>query len=1030
MIHVRNLLVTILVLAWVVVAFGSAPKDYHDRYAPAGSESTDLQTWIDVNNLLMFVTNTGSFAYDQGGLLGKSDGLYFPRGTNKSVIYAGGFWMGAKVNNQVRIALAEYSDEFVPGTFGANPADGRFHVYKIRRGDTRESNDDYRDWPFDDGAPALKRADGADSLDTQGNKIPLLLGDMTLWSVFNDGDESAHTNDAGDTDPLNIEVQNTTFAFERTGALGNCIFIRLKVKNVGTETLDSAYVNTWADPDLGDAGDDLVGCDTILSLGYCYNAGSDQTYGAAPPAVGYDFFQGPMVPLQEGDPPDSALAYGEWVQGFRNLPMTSFNKYINGTDPGDAGQSYNYMRGLEREGGQHINPVTGLVTTYVHSGDPVTNAGWLDSNPADRRYFLSSGPFTMAPGDSQEVVIGIVVGQGADRLTSITAMKFNDQFAQSAFDKNFNLPRPPAAPVVEAKGLDQAVVLVWGDTSEVDPGDYEFEGYNIYQGETESGPFEWIATYDLANEITVIFDKDVDLDYGVVVDKPVQRGTDSGIRRYIQITNDKFEGRPFRNSTDYYFAVTAYSYKLGEAPNNLENPFSATTVKVTPQGPVAGTVISGVLADTLHGDHTNGVGDGSAFGLVIDPSATTGHDYKVEFQEDGAGGYTWGVRDVNTGEFVITGQTDQSGTDDKPIADGLMVKVFGPDPGVKDWDIPSGTRRFTFFNADGFGWEGFSGAIGWGGPGDSHGFGDNDPVPSSILPDVVLKLAESDENGNFNLDDPNLSYGYRYLRNADKDPAKPEFALYMQHPENGSYGFQEFAKNIPLSAWNMDVDPPQRLAVGYLENNVQGGLVDGKYWPSNGDLDNTASDGPREWLWIYLDDYSETANPAYTGNATNDPMPIMYWLTVNRRGDVPFSPGDEFEIIPSRVNTTNDVFSFTAPGVTVGGDDAVAKDLNNIKVVPNPYYAFSTYEPNQFERQVRFTHLPEKCTIKIFNLGGDLIRTLEKDDPSSDFPWDMQTENDLQVASGLYIYLVTADGGGEFVGKMAIFVEVEQLDVY
>ncbi|GAB4320315.1 MAG: hypothetical protein Kow0074_10550 [Candidatus Zixiibacteriota bacterium] len=1038
----RKLIVPTLVFAWASVAVAAVPiGGPYSGVQPAGTQVTDLQTWIDINNLLMFVTNTGSFAYDQGGVLGKSDGLYYPRGTNRTVIFAGGFWMGAKVNGDIRIALAEYSDEFVPGPFGSDKTLEKYRVYKIRRGDTRESNPDYAEWPFEDGAPALKAADGSDSLDADGNLIPGLIGDMTLWSVFNDGDPTAHNNDAGDTEPLNIEVHSTTFAFERTGALGNAIFIRLKIFNKGADTLKDAYVNTWADPDLGDAGDDLVGCDTILSLGYCYNAGSDQIYGAAPPAVGYDFFQGPMVPSE--NPDDSALAYGQWFKGFRNLPMTSFNKYINGTDPGSAEQSYNYMQGLQREGAPHVNPTTGEVTTFVHSGDPVTGVGWLDSNPADRRYFLSSGPFDMAPGDSQEVVIGIIVGQGADRLTSITALKFFDQFAQSAFDNNFQLPSPPAAPVVEATALDQAVVLKWGDTSEVDPGDYAFEGYNVYQGLTSSGPWEWLATFDVENEITVIFDQDVDLDYGVVVERPVQRGSDSGIRRYIHITQDKFEGRPLRNYTDYYFAVTAYSYKEGEAPNNLENPFSTGRVKVTPQPPTAGIHISGILADTIKAEHTEGPGDGSAFALVIDPSQTTGHDYEIGFEDDGAGGFEWFVFDVTDSTRVVTGQSDQSGTDDKPIFDGLMVKVFGPPPGVKSadmfdtddesqwgWSIPNGTRRFTWANADGFHWEGFRGAIGWGGPGDVNGFGSHDPVPPANLVNVLLKLAPVSEDGTFDPNHEDVSYAYRYLRGPG-DPARPEFEPYIITDENGSYGFQDFNKSVPLSAWNMDVDPPQRLAVGFLENNAENGLVDGKYWPGDFNVyNNTAGDGPREWLWIYLDEYSETPNPAYMGNAIDDPIPIMYWLTVNRRGNVPFEDEDEFAIFPNKVNSTRDVFTFSAPAVDSGGPAEVADDLSKIKVVPNPYYAFSTYEPDQFERQVRFTNLPEKCTIRIFNLGGDLVRTLTKDDPSSFAIWDLQTENDILVSSGLYVYVVTDASGAEFVGKMAVFVEIEQLNVY
>ena len=56
----------------------------------------------------------------------------------------------------------------------------------------------------------------------------------------------------------------------------------------------------WSDPDLGNANDDYVGCDTTLSLGFVYNGDNNDEsgYGAAPPAMGYDFFQGPSNSLR------------------------------------------------------------------------------------------------------------------------------------------------------------------------------------------------------------------------------------------------------------------------------------------------------------------------------------------------------------------------------------------------------------------------------------------------------------------------------------------------------------------------------------------------------------------------------------------------------------------------------------------------------------------------------------------------------------------------------------------------------------
>jgi hypothetical protein len=57
---------------------------------------------------------------------------------------------------------------------------------------------------------------------------------------------------------------------------------------------------------LGDAFDDYVGCDVNLGLGFCYNgdpddgSGTIDGYGINPPAVGADFFQGPLADPNDG----------------------------------------------------------------------------------------------------------------------------------------------------------------------------------------------------------------------------------------------------------------------------------------------------------------------------------------------------------------------------------------------------------------------------------------------------------------------------------------------------------------------------------------------------------------------------------------------------------------------------------------------------------------------------------------------------------------------------------------------------------
>lgn len=1025
--------------------------------APASPQLIDNTTFFDANNLQMFVGNTGSFAYDRTALLGKNDGLYYPKGTNTSVIYAAGMWMGAKVNGAVRTAAAEYANDFVPGPMsnGTFQSDrGSYRVYVINKGDTRETSEDYRTWPFDDGAPALKAADGSDSLDGDGNRIPFLLGDQALWSVYNDASVAGRESDpgSGSAGPMGVEIQHYVFGYARAGALGNTIFMQYKIINKGGNLLEDTYISLWADPDLGDAADDFVGCDTSLSIGFCYNADPDDaSYGEKPPATGFDFFQGPIVP--SAGVTDTILVDGQSIEvvNFEELPMTSFNQYINGTDPSNNLETYNYMQGLKITGEPQVDPTNGDTTTFMLNGDPVAGSGWLDNNAADRRYMMTSGPFTMNPGDTQVVVAAVIVAQGDNNLSSVQRLRETDRIAQSVFDANFDIPGPPPPPAVWTIPYDGEVLVLWGPQSDGDVqesygppeeegGDpvllqrFVHEGFNVYQGASNAGPWTKIATYDVNNGVQRIYN-DVDNPNGkerVVV----QRGSDNGLVHELRVSQDRVRGGAIVNNRPYYFTVTAYNYDEVNQVNftdELGNPFGIITesFETLPSSPPEGvTPLSqtGLLVDTA--DHSAGLADGAVYVDYIDPLAITGDNYRLTINPD----FTWNVRNVTDGVNILT---NQSANISPSTTEGFVLRLVNPSPGIKDWDIPSGTRRFTFAGgADGFHFEGFEGAMGWASPCNFFGNCDSPDIPPDQIVNVELRLAQVDASGNWDPNDENVSYAYRYVRGSNGALAKPEFGPFITNTST-NYAYQGYQKSVFLSAWNVDVDPPKRLAIGHLENNVAGGLVDGKYWPplfSAGD--NTAGSGPREWLWIFLDDYTETPNSAYTGSTLTDPMKIMYFITVARRNDPPYSAGatgaDQFLIIANHVFGPNDVFEFTTVAPGDGDGSVIANAVDDVYPVPNPYYNLTSLELDQFRRQIKFVNLPAAMTtVRIFNLAGDCVRVLTKDDiGSAELVWDVLTETGLPVASGMYIYHVEADGIGTKIGKLAVFTEVEQLNTY
>jgi hypothetical protein len=353
---------------------------------------------MDVNNLDMAVSNHGSFGYD---LTTGNAGLLYPRGTTRAVLFAGGLWIAGTVNGEVRAAVGEYSQEFAPGPMSGGsylPDDIRFRNFRIDR--SGAGFDDYRNYAVPQGAPLNALGD------------PLLFGDALIWSVFNDANPGFHTNDAGATAPLGVEVKQAVFAFNRSGALANAIFLTWDIANKGANSIHDAYVSVWGDPDLGGFTDDLVGCDTTRALGYCYNAtNADGVYGTSPPAVGFVILRGPVV------------ARGPGVTD--TLGATAFAKYINGVDPTSVTETYNLLRGLHGDGTaiHEFDDPTRPPTRFMVSGDPVTGTGWLDANPADRRMQISMGPFDLPPGAAQRIVVAVVVGQGTNRLASISDLR-------------------------------------------------------------------------------------------------------------------------------------------------------------------------------------------------------------------------------------------------------------------------------------------------------------------------------------------------------------------------------------------------------------------------------------------------------------------------------------------------------------------------------------------------------------------------------------------------------------------------------
>lgn len=321
---------------------------------------------------------------------------------------------------------------------------------------------------------------------TLGNCKARVFGDETLWWVYNDnGDVHSNTNGKA----IGMEVRAQAFAFKTTDEINNMTFYSYELINRSSFKLNSTYMTVWTDADLGNYKDDYIGCDVKRGLGFIYNADNydedngTKGYGNSIPALGCDFFQGPLADLNNGIDDDHDGTPDEIGE---QLGMTKFLYHNNNfagtlpqtTNPGNANEYYNYMTGFWKDGTSFTcggNAYGGAVkTSFVFPATPSSGittdpdnvcGNWNEitagNTPNDRRFMQSAGPFTLLPGAVNYVTFGLPWARtsSTNQLASVDLLKIADDKAQALFDNCFQVLSGPDAPEMTIQELDNELVL-------------------------------------------------------------------------------------------------------------------------------------------------------------------------------------------------------------------------------------------------------------------------------------------------------------------------------------------------------------------------------------------------------------------------------------------------------------------------------------------------------------------------------------------------------------------------------------------
>lgn len=369
-----------------------------------------------------------------------------------------------------------------------------------------------------------------------------LFGDRTEWWIFNDKG-NLHTQ--SNAPSIGMEIHGQAFAFATNDEVNDMTFYNFELINRSTFTLTNTYFANYVDPDLGDPRDDYVGCDVGRGLGYCYNGDDDDGdvsgrvgYGTTPAAIGIDFFEGPYQDA-DGLNNNVGIGPGEALNGLgyfdpteqdpdevpdnERFGMRRFVYYNNDRgaangDPELAVHYYNYMRGIwkngrvMRHGGDGFSNTSAAVEdiqtafmfpgtsdplhwgTVDDNGQPIIpqNQDWTEDNPgmgedrnapSDRRFLQSAGPFTLKPGNVNDLTIGVVFAQAQSggRLASVEELFSADDKAQALFENCFQVLNGPDAPSVDVQELDKQLIFYLSnlESSNNDKEEYEETDPNI-----------------------------------------------------------------------------------------------------------------------------------------------------------------------------------------------------------------------------------------------------------------------------------------------------------------------------------------------------------------------------------------------------------------------------------------------------------------------------------------------------------------------------------------------------------------------
>ena len=793
--------------------------------------------------------------------------------------------------------------------------------------------------------------------DSIGN--PIIKSDQDGYCVFNDATNSVEI--------LGLEVAQTSYAYGVKFAQ-NIVFFKYEITNKGTKDLDSLFFGMYVDLDVGDAAggdpeynDDRIGFDRENDFLYFHDDGlSSEWPGGTTGYFGFTLLRTPKVSGVELGA--TSMHYNIWNndRDEDDIQFAILSSNLTYIDPQDQDDFFH----------------PGAAGDF-HFDDPAT----IPASGLDLVGYLSSGPYQLDLDDTLTFYTAFVAGESFDEATESMIV------AKQALAFGFDIAKPPSTPSLSAIPGDGRVTLFWDDPAESSrdnfTGEFDFEGYRIYRSVDKGGHWDQI---DRNANPTVGPDPIPIADFDVINEVGLDRGL-----------QHSFTDTTVINGIEYWYTVTAYD-RGDESVESLESPKGSSPDAINTEAVVPRFEAIGRTPVTAGTVQHVGVGRSNYLLEVnpVDDETLAGMSYTV--------GFTYTQRtdrgDLDTRVSAVV--NDSAGT--QPHRYGV---VFTSPTSFDLINLTTGAviREANFYRS--------GTAYRLDTPGDAMRILIQDPNPSA--PPEILP-----EAGDF----LSLNFAAVAIRNGTDTVIAGREILFEreQATTDGilmTLGPPEIIQRAERLSGTEDITiiftVTDETAVDSMSYAIS---IEGNGFDDQGQgFVSLVVRNSADSVIAFDDTLSSSGAIDFAGVEAVVTFP----------SDNPPGAGNAFvleTIIPIRPNLL-DAYQFAIQGSQVNSSQ-VASGLNTIRVVPNPYLASSLYEVdfgelrNEPLRQIQFINLPGECTIHIFSVAGDLIKTIRHNAPSGSFMWDMRTEGGREIATGIYIYVVRTPSGGEYMSRFAV----------